>query len=215
MKKISMLFLMFLSLSFVAKAGEKDSSFLFPEYQKAEVVYLNGSQSDETVNYNLVDEKLYFIDRSDQRVKVVSDVQHIAAIRIKDKSYLLDVNGFREVIFTDPIEFCVQYKAGHQIVNSNVGYGGTSSVASVSTYSSYRAGGQETIIKQPDIQVSAIYNCYWIGKGNKQYKFTDKNQFLKIYPKQKQKINEYIDTQKLDFNSVLQVAGLVKFAETL
>lgn len=215
MKKMNFLFVILLAFSTWIKADEKPASFLFPEYQKAEVIYSNGLQSNESVNYNLIDEKLYFIDKSDNRIKVVSDIHSIDAIRIDERTYFLNENGLRELILSEPVEFCVQSKAQHHIVNSTVGYGGTSSVASVSTYTNYRAGGQQTIIKQPDIQVSATYNCYWIGRGRVLYKFIDRKQFVRIYGKYKQKLNEYIDNKKLDFNSILQVTDLVKYAESL
>ena len=215
MKKMNFLLVILLAFSALVKADEKAASFLFPEYQKADVIYSNGLQSNESVNYNLIDEKLYFIDKSDNRIKIVSDIQSIAAIRLNERTFFLNDNGLRELIVSEPVELCVQYKAQHHIVNSTVGYGGTSSVASVSTYANYRAGGQQTIIKQPDVQVSAMYNCYWIGKGKVLYKFIDKKQFVKIYGKYKQKLNEYIDNKKVDFNSITQVSDLVKYAESL
>ncbi len=215
MKKNAIVILVLMLFVKVLFSQENKSQFLFLEYRDATIHFRTELQSIEKVNYNLVENKLYFIDRSDKQIKIASGIDNIASIQIGDKSYVIDEKGLKEILSTNPVLILVQYKARSISKPAQVGYGGTSSVASVSTYSDYRSGGQQTILKNQDIEVSNIYNCYWIEKNNKKYKFENKDQFLKIYAKRKDYIRQYLQDSKVDFDKKSDIVKLVRFAEGL
>lgn len=215
MKKITIIGLLLALTAISSFSQENKSQFLFSEYKDATILYKTGLQSIEKVNYNLIDEKLYFIDRSDKQIKIASYIDNIASIQIGDKSYVIDENGLKEILLINPILLYIQYKAKTRSKPSQVAYGGTSSISSVSTYSEYQSGGQQTKLKNQDLEVSNIYNCFWIEKNKKKYKFDNKDQFLRIYTKKKDLIRQYLQDNKVDFTKKNDIVRLVQFAEGL
>ncbi len=207
--------LLFLTIIYNVYSQQNNANFLFPDYQKAIINFNWGAQSTEKINYNLVEEKLYFIDKSDSLIKIVSGIQSIASIQIQDKFYIIDTYGLKERVTTEPPFLYVQYKAATTSQPTTVAYGGSSNIASVSTYTDYRSGGQQTILKNSGLQVSNISPVYWLEKNSRFYQFDNKKQFLKIYPAFKDKLKVYLSENKVDFGSVCDVKKLVEFAEAL
>jgi len=213
-RALSILFTL-LTFTVVVYAQGETSNFLFESYKDAILFYKNGLQSNEKVNFNMIDEKLYFIDRSDKQIKIASGTDNITSILIDDKSYVIDENGLKEILATNPVLLYVRYKVQSRSKPTQVAYGGTSNISSVSTYSDYRSGGQQTILKSQDMEVSNIYNCYWIEKNNKKYKFENKDHFFRIYAKKKDLIGQYLQDNKVNFTNKNDIIKLVLFAEGL
>ena len=96
-----------------------------------------------------------------------------------------------------------------------IGYGGSDGVASVTTYSEFKSGGQISILENDAYEVSSVYKIYWIVKNNKRKLITNFKQLQKMYPKNKEQISNYIETKNVNFDNVTQFVDLVKYAESL
>lgn len=189
------------------------SSYLFDGYKDATIYFKGGLYSQEKVNYNMIDEKLYFIDRKDNQIKVASPIENIVSIQIGDKTYEIDYSGMKEVLNTTPTIY-VQYKAKSKVKDPKVAFGNTSGVSSVTTYSELR-DGEHALLKSQDRVLSEIYHIYWVEKNKKLKKFSNFNQFVKIYPKNKDVLKAYIEKEKIDFENVDSIVALVNYAENL
>lgn len=214
MKKILFTLLIWVAFSASASSQENSSEFLFDDYKDAIVYFKTNQQSNEKVNYNLLDEKLYFVDRQDNRIKIVSDVKQIALIKVDDRKFLLDDDGMREVVSSVPLIY-VKYKAKIQKKPSKVAFGGTSQVSSTTEYAVLRDGGSHAILKNDEMEVRSLYNEYWIEKDGKKKKFTQFKQFIKIYSKHKEQLEEYIKDNNVDFEDVEAIIELCRYAESL
>jgi len=212
--KMNQIFL-FLSIVFCSNVFAQDStSFQFPKFENATIFYKNGTTTVEKVNYNLIDPGLYFIDKKDDQIKVVGSIEIIGYILIGERKYLIDTEGLKEILDTTPVIY-VQIKAKTKTKARTIGYGGSDGVASVTTYSEYKSGGQMSILQNNTYEISKLYKIYWIEKNNKRKIVTNFKQFQKIYSNKKAKVSEYIETNKVNFEDVNQFVDLVKFAESL
>ena len=208
------LFVLFFSVcfTFFAISQQKLSGFLFEDFQDATVHFVGGALSNEKVNYNMLDKSLYFVDKSDDMIKIVSDIDRIGFIRISERHFIPTQNGMQEVLKTTPVIY-VEYFAKGRIKPQKGGFGATG-VASINTYTDFRSGGQYTL-KEHEIEVSGYYNSYWIELNGKKRKFDDFKQFLKIYSKHKIVLDKHIKDNNIEFNDVDEIVNLCLYAESL
>ena len=81
MKKCLLLFYWACTVCMLYAQDKNTSSFLFDDFQEAVVYFKNGSQFREKMNYNILANKFYFVDRVDNKVKALSNPQDIQVIK--------------------------------------------------------------------------------------------------------------------------------------
>ncbi|MDH6311016.1 hypothetical protein M2451_003905 [Dysgonomonas sp. PFB1-18] len=214
MKRILFTLLIWTGFISLALSQENLSGYLFDSYKEAIVHFKGNLQSNERVNYNLLDGKLYFIDRQDNKIKVVSDVDKIAFVKVGDRSFLLDGDGMKEVVSTSPLIYA-KYNAKGRKKPSKAAYGGTSQVSSSTSYAELRDGGSHAFLKSDEIEIHSHHNEYWIEKDGKKRKFTQFKQFIKIYSAHKEQLEQYIKDNNINFEDVKAIIELCRYAEGL
>jgi len=184
--------------------------YLFDEFQDCLIVYKNGRQFTAPVNYHLIQKHFVFMDSEE---KEFSNPEQIAVLRIGNRSFLLDRQSAIEVIQVDP-KFNVIYSGDIRKAPKETSYGGTTQTASVDTYSGLGGGNGLISGKQNDNRiVTGINKTYEVKIGKKTKQFYNKKSFLKLFPDDKQdQLNEYIEKNQIDFNSVNQVLKLFNFS---
>lgn len=216
-KKLFFLFTLISSASIItAQENEIDTvGLLFNKFENAMVYYEGGLQSEEKVNFNFLDDTFYFIDKTDNYIKVVPSTENILSVKIIDENrrFIFDKEGLKEVLPTTPIIY-VKYNAKVRTKASEGAYG-KSETTSITSYSEVRDGGQLTIMKQKNREITNHYNYYWILKDGKKKKFTDFKGFLKIYSAHKEILKKYIEDGGINFEDVKAVANLCLYAESL
>lgn len=194
------------------KAQDTRSNYLFKSYQPA-VVYLGtGQYTRETINFNLLDNKLYFVDRKDNEKKIINGSIAIDSICVDNRTFLYDnEKGVREVINRNPT-VCVQYKAVKKNKAAVAGYGGTSETSNVTSYSEFRSDGLQTM-QDKEVEIADLEPIYWILIKEKEKEFIDIKDLSKIYSKEKDKLIKYNEDKKINFRSPAEVVALCKYME--
>ena len=213
MRRQLYLFLIFnIGFTFIAMSQE-ETGFLFGEFKEATIHFSGGFQSIEKVNYNILDKELYFIDKNDGLIRIVTGMDRIRIVRIDNRNFIPVKTGMHEAFPTTPPIF-VEYMPKVQKKGQQVGYGGTSQVASTST-NNYLENQNFIFPQKKDYEATSFYNCYWIELNGKKKKFANFNQFLKIYPKHKSILDGRIKTDEIEFNDTQKVIDLCLYAESL
>ena len=113
----------------------------------------------------------------------------------------------------------IQTNSTMVIDGREAGYGGYSQVSntkSVNSFSSDGDGGQPLTHLAGNVQYRAKMNyTYWVKQGNKFSRISSKNQALKIFSKQKQDVQAYLDTHKVDFDALKDVKDLLTYCYSL
>ena len=191
---------------------QKGPEFLFRESQDAKVYFLDGSFSNEKINYNVRGNELYFIDKSDGFEKIVSSTEKIRVIKVDNRNFILVKGHLQEVLPTTPPIY-VEYLAKIQTKAQNAGYGSTSQTSSITSYSI----GQQGLLAPEAKEIEAMgfnYN-FWIEKNGSKKQFSNFRQFLKIYSKHKNVLDEYIKSNNIEFNNIEGIVNLCLYAESL
>lgn len=194
--------------------GKEDSPYLFPEFQNAVVYFKDGSQYHEKMNYNLLVDKFFFIDRADNKVKVLSNPQDVQIIKFGNRIFYTEGDYGIEILPTSPVLY-VQYKGNMRKEASKGAYGTAAETSSVRTYGGTNANyGQRYDFDPEKLILGSRYNIYWIEHKGKKKPFKNFKQFLKLYPKQQKELELFIKENNVDFNNVQQISSLCIHAGT-
>ncbi|MDR0231259.1 MAG: hypothetical protein LBI82_03985 [Dysgonamonadaceae bacterium] len=190
------------------------SPYLFDDFKDAKVYFVNEKQSDEKVNYHLLSKKIRFIDKKDEQIKEISDPKALDSIVIGKRVFIPnpDSEGWIEILSEKPV-VQVQYFVKTKPKGKQAGFGGTSELTGTSTYQ-YKDGGA-LLLKDPEMEEVGYYNHYWIIKDGKRKQFKSLAQFVKLYPKQKAQLNQYIQDNHVNFEDVKEIVKLCLYAEKL
>ena len=206
--------LIIFNIAFVltAMSQQKRSEFLFKDYQEATIYFFGNFVSKEKVNYNVMARELYYIDRIDGEEKIVSNSEDIRIIKTDNRTFILVKGRLQEVLPTTPPIY-VEYLPKVQTKAQNAGYGSTSHTSAITSYSM----GQQGVLvhESKELETTGFSNFYWIERSGDKKKFTNFNQFLKIYSKHKKVLDEHIKTNKIDFNDIEEIINLCLYAESL
>ncbi len=215
MKKYLLLFYLTCTVCVLYAQDKSTSSFLFDDFQEAVVYFKNGSQFHEKMNYNILANKFYFVDRVDNKVKALSNPQDIQIIKFGNRVFYTEGNNGIEILPTSPVLY-VQYKGNMRKEASKGAFGQPAETTSVKTYGGTYAGRGERYDFDPEkLILGSRYNIYWIEQKGKKKSFKNFNQFLKLYPKHKEELKRFIKENNVDFNNVQQISILCIHAESL
>ena len=194
-----------------AQEEQSISPFLFDEYKDA-TVFMGATQAKGKMNFYIPTGEFFYMDETDgNRVKVLANVEQVNMIRFGSRIFLPSEKGGVEVLSSEPLLY-VKYQASIRNKGKQVGYGGTSSLGSIKSFSVNSSG--TSYVSDPMIfEVGHLYNTYYIGKKQKEIK--NMKQLLKFYAKHKETLEEYMKEKDIKFNNALQMLQLVQYANSL
>ena len=189
------------------------SPFLFDTYQDAIVYMRNGMEIRGKMNYHLPSEKFYFIDEQyGNQAKILSNADEVNIIKFGARVFYPEQDGGVEILSSEP-SFYVQYKVTVRDKPKSVGYGGTSSLGNVKTYSSNSTGfSPDAPVK---LEVGSRYNVYWVEKKGKKKEVRNMKQFLKLNSTHKEELEKYIKENNVCFDDAQQMLKLCIYADSL
>ncbi|MDH6312544.1 hypothetical protein M2137_001315 [Parabacteroides sp. PFB2-10] len=195
-----------------------EPQYLLSSFQPGLVYYKSGQVFNVKMNFSLVTNKFVFIDASDHDIiKEFAEPDNVATVKVNGRTFVIDNNGGGdEILKGENPRILVRYKGKLHDRGQKSAYGGRSQTSSIESMSSFQQGGAIYHLEGDDRWViQGIEKRYKVEKDKKMKEFINEKQFLKIFPKQKAKIQEYIQTNQVDFDNVDQVITLCLFADGL
>jgi hypothetical protein len=201
--------------------GQQDGQqqYLFPEFQNSRVGFKDRTSTTAQINYSLVSNLFVFIDKADNDlIKELINTEEIGYILIGSRTFQIGPQGEAiEVVQSQNPIILARYTGKAIDRGQESGYGGRSQTAAIKSVSSMQTGGRVYSLKGDDRWiVSGVDKEYRVEREGKMKKFSNLNQFLKLYPKQnKVAIEKFASGNSIDFDSVEQVIELCNYAESL
>lgn len=188
-------------------------NFLFPEFSRATIKLKAGNAYAATINYNLVDEEMVFLQGDSYMV--LSTPQEIDTITVDGRIFIPFTKGFYELIYHDSLMVFMQHKSTAEPVGKPGAYGTNSQTSTgYNRQLLYGPIGSVRLSLPDNLKVTAD-DQYWVVKNQEMEKFYNKKQFLKIFKDKEQDLNKYFNTQKVDFKKQVDVAKLVEYCAGL
>lgn len=210
----NLIFLILLFSGVNLLSAQKDMShFLLEKFEEGEVYHKGGAFSKEKLNYNIVTGKFCFLSEDGMSTKIL-DVDKVYLIKIGDRTFYPENDKGIEILSTDPAIY-VQYNANVQAGKVKGPYGMNTEAASIDHYSGFSGDGQHSVVEVNKGEISKLYNVYWIERNGQKKTFKSFKQFMKIYPKHKGILENYIQENKINFEDVDMIRKLCFYAESL
>lgn len=213
MKKIFLL--LFVCISFAKLSAQElpDGIFLFDEFVPGTVVYKNGTESHSLLNYDKVDEKMYFLlQEPDSVIMEFAMTSSISYITIGDRTFVHIKEGqfYEKITVTDGF-FFVRWKSTIVSEGKAGGYGTTSGTGAIDNAS--KAFGHSTSQKLASTEKLKTnpHNSYYLSVEGKFKRFESFNTLAKLFKKQKKEINDFSKTENLNFKKLDDVKKAVDY----
>jgi len=185
--------------------------YRYPDFKKAKVYFKNADSAGGRMNYNYLLQTMQFISPQKDTL-AVADESSIKSIAIGLDSFFYD-NGFYEWVASNSktrlaIKHSLKLLAGTQKVGA---YGIASSTGGIQSQDAFRG-----FIGTAGLDINEVYQFvketqYYISVGNKHFVEFNKKNLEDLFPKKEDKIDEYIKTNKVNFNKEQDVVDLFVF----
>lgn len=206
----------FIILGFICllNLSAKDyNRYLFPNFMNALVNY-GDKQYQTKVNYDYLSQSFVFMDSlKNNEINFFENPKLLSLIKIKDRLFVPLNEGMMEVLQQGDMILHVYYKRSVKQEGKATPYGGSSEFTSNKTY--YNTNNTGQLIDLATYSVNDTYKQYGIIKNNKEIKFQNEKQFIKLFSTQKGQIKKYLKQNPVDFSNENQVLDLYKFVTSL
>jgi hypothetical protein len=189
------------------------SQYLFPEFTTCTIRSSSGTISTENGNYNTITGKMAFLKGT--TIYGLALARQADTITFGNRHFVPFGEVFHEVVVNAHITLFIQHESRLISPGQPVGYGGTSKVSKVNTYSHLTTqSGIYSLEIPPDFEIKYM-PLYRIRRDGELHSFLGRKQFIKIFLEYKKEISSYIKSQGIKMEDRDDLIKLVSYCNTL
>lgn len=215
---IYLCFFTFLCFNSLFAQEELGNGMLFPQFEKGIVVFKNGTRSAASLNYNMVQQEMLFLE-TDSTIMAIANPSSIAVVIIGERRFMhgsSSDNYYYEEIQAGTGSFFIQRKASVISEGKAAGYGGYSQTSSITSFDSYQANGSVYQKLKPDEKFKLkIDTFYFLKSGNGFKKFFSAKTLGKLFNNHSAEIEAYAKEQSVDFSKTDDITRIVEYGYSL
>jgi hypothetical protein len=184
--------------------------YRFKEFADGKVFFRNGSFAATKLNYNLLISDMEYIQATD--TLSIANPLDIILIAFDSDTFCYD-NGYLENIREGKIRVAVRQSISLKNILKRDSYGSSSSNSSTDSFSSIETTGKTYKLISNQDRVFEKTVQYFIANTSGSFVPFNKKKVLQLFPEKKELIQEYLKTNKIDFDSkadLLQFAGFLE-----
>lgn len=182
--------------------------YLYEDFGKSTVLMKNGQVQTPQMNYNMITGMMVFF-RADKYYDLMNP-EMVDTVFLNDSRFIPVGKAFYEVIVSGPVSFFIQHKGSLLPAGKEVGYGGTSQVASTDQISNITLSSGQYNLRLPPAYIVRVAPVFWIRRDNEMSSFETEKQFLKIFPGQEEQIKTFMKENKLRVSRPADLATIIK-----
>ena len=187
--------------------------YLFTSFTSGTLIMKTGTPRTMTLNYNTLSEKIVF--EQDGKYFDLLNQETVDTAYISEKQFIPFEGAFLELVVSDDISFLIQHKSRLEERGKRSGYGTYSTTTAIDNYSSITVSSTMYNLKIPDQFIIKQSDIFWIKNGNDWSSFTNKKQFLKIFPDEASILKNYLKENKLKLQKAEDITKAVIFLNGL
>jgi len=163
-----------------SKSTVNMSQYLFPEFSTCTIRSTSGTVSTENGNYNTITGQMAFMKGT--TIYGLAVTRQADTISFGNRHFVPFGEVFQEVVVNAPITLFIQHESRLISPGQPVGYGGTSKVSKVNTYSHLNTqSGIYSLEIPPDFEIKYM-PVYRIRRDGEIHSFLGRAQFIKTLP---------------------------------
>ena len=206
------IFLLFSVYALIATAQANDPLFIFDQFHNAKIHFKNRSVTVAQMNYDAVNDRMYF--KQNGELMELSNQEMIDSIAWAGKRCFITYGkNYLEKVKLDNGTCYIAWR----IRNVNVGSAGAlgsvtqGKVETINVRSMGVFSAEDPKSHNADVFQQKNSNEYYLSIGGKFKKVANKKQLLKLFPKHKAAIEEYMDKEKIQMTESLSALQLLNF----
>ena len=196
----------------IIHAGDNFSDYFtyrFPSFSDASILLKNKTVTAAKMNFNTLLCKMQFIDSSGDTL-VLSKPEEIDSIRMNGRSFFYNKGYFEIIAESDSVKLTVLRKIYIDVVVTGA-LGMASHTANVGSFDSYlTTAGPKSLQLKNDLEVKKE-TVYSLFAQNGVVVGASKSGFLKIFSNDKKRIENFLKSNKINFNSETDLEKLFLF----
>ncbi len=207
------LFCIEIQLTAQADSAIKRSQFLLPDFTSGTIMLKTGGKIEREINFNLLTGKLNYMENG--KVMDLINPQAIDTVYILNNKFIYNDNAFLEVIIEAPVSLYLEHK-GQLISSGKEGpYGTTSQTSGPTSLKRYLTDANTYNLKLPE-EFKVIKSFVpWVKINNEFHKFLTIKQFQKLFPDNKDNLNQFINKFKPSIKNPDDLIKLVNYCNGL
>jgi len=215
MKTIRLYFFLLVSVCSGSLFAQKEigNGMLFPNFENGTVVFKTGMIYSAALNYNMVQDEMVFLN-PDSTIMTIANPLEVAVVIIKNRRFIpvSPKSVFYEEIQAGKGSFFVEWKASFISEGKASAYGGYSQTSSITSFDSYHSDGGNYVKLKPDEKFAIKTNpVFYLKSGNSYKKFFSAKTLGKLFKGHESEIEEYANTQSVDFSKPADIARVVEY----
>lgn len=193
----------------VADCFPPEVRYLYPGFTQGQVILHNGNHNSANLNYNFLFGEMEFLREQD--TLTIINKNEIRSVIIALDTFLLD-NGYIRLISSGPVRVGLKEVISLKDILRKGAMGTNNRTSAVDTYNTVPLDGRI---------YDMVPNEDWVFRKTEEYYFSvrtgeflpfNRRNVLKIFPEKKKIIEDYLKSEKINFDSsddILQLAAFL------
>jgi len=202
----------------ISKMLPFEERYQFGKFQEGKVYFRNGKIVTANLNYSIVHGEVQFVNFKKDTL-LLTDHDFIDRIAINDHVfYYLEGHGhiqqkadFSKIKLAEKQFLVVMGREKYAAYDQ---YSATSAISSYSGYTSGTAGAFSPLQGIDKVILRKRFSYFWIDK-NQRISNANKANLLKIFPKYKHELNEFVKDNNTDFNKEDDLIKILEYTDSL
>jgi hypothetical protein len=161
------------------------------------------------MNYNVISEQMIFV--RDEKYLALGGLEKIEAIFLGNRMFIPAKHKFFELFFDAPVPLFIEHKRNLESDGKPAPFGGKTHLSAINSFSSLAGNGNFYDLKTLDAYKVSDVSIYWIWINRKWRSFNSESQLLKIFPRQKYKLQLFLQSNNLDFKKKEDLRVIMRF----
>jgi len=191
--------------------------YLYEKFQNGNVYFRNGTISQSPLNYSLFHGEIQFISASKDTLLLL-DNDFISKVIIQKDTFYFNrgighvqgIGRFGKVRLGEQQRLLVM---GHEKYAGYSEYSGTSAISSYSHFTN--SNGEMQQLEANDKLMLRRKHIYFLIDQNLQFVFAGRTGFVKLFPRNKRDINDFIKKHETNFSTEKDIISLLEFCQSL
>lgn len=191
-------YLLLLSIFFVLKpaVAQKESHYLFTGFQTATIYFHNGTNQQNSLNYNTLTEEMVFVEAG--KYLAIANMDAIDSIRIGDRKFIPEGNVFYEWLNGGTYPLFEQHKSKLLSAGKATGFGTSQTTAVDNIANVFSSGKVYELEIDKEYQVLAD-KVFWVWVNTQYRRINSLKDAEEIFPETG--VKSIMKTYRLKFNN--------------
>jgi hypothetical protein len=188
-----------------------EETYLYRNFEPGIVIFKDGNRAEAKLNYNIVLGQMLFL-QSPKDTLAIGNPEKIFFVAVKSDTFYY-WKGYHQLVETGFGKYLTKKQyVKVEDVRKGGAYGTTSSLSATNTISSYSdQNNQRARLTENQEFVVARRNEFFISNSKGRYWILSKQNVMKLYPKHKNAIQDFLIAENIDFNKEEDAVKLFRF----